>query len=126
MSGSRANQAAINRRASGIKAAPKNTIQNLNNMIKDTNQKSNTLSVPINQVVSLHNQIIQELKIKVEKFESNDNSEENEIIQNVITDNNKLKENISSLNEKINEIEKKYSELQGLITQLSVQIVSNK
>ena len=123
MSGSRANQAAINRRANGANAG-KNTLKSLTSEI--SNPKLNTVTVPIQQVISIHDQILKELKTKIEKFESNDNMEEKQNIENIITENSKLKEDISTLNNKFADIEKKYSELQGMITQLSVQIVSNK
>ena len=123
MSGSRANQAAINRRANNANTG-KNTLKSLTSEISIP--KNNTVTVPIQQVISIHDQILKELKIKIENFESNDNTEDKENIENIITENSKLKEDISTLNNKIADIEKKYSELQGMITQLSVQIVSNK
>ena len=88
--------------------------------------KNQTVTIPIQQVISIHDQILKELKTKIENFESNDNTEEKQNIENIITENSKLKEDISTLNNKFADIEKKYSELQGMITQLSVQIVSNK
>lgn len=123
MSGSRANQAAINRRANGANGG-KNTLKSLTSEMSIP--KNQTVTIPIQQVISIHDQILKELKIKIENIEYNDNTEDKQNIEHIITENSKLKEDISTLNNKFADIEKKYSDLQGLITQLSVQIVSNK
>lgn len=123
MSGNRANQAAINRRANNANGG-KNTLKSLTSEMSIP--KNQTVTIPIQQVISIHDQILKELKIKIENIEYNDNTEDKQNIEHIITENSKLKEDISTLNNKFADIEKKYSDLQGLITQLSVQIVSNK
>lgn len=118
MSGARANQSAINKRASISYTKQADGSMSKNKIEPNTAQK-----IPFDTAFRMQNDIIKEMNEKINAISSNGNSG---TIQSLIDEHNLLHGENDNLKTRITSLETTISELQTLVNKLSLKILDNK
>ena len=115
MSGARANQSAINKRAS-----ISYTKQSDGSMTKNQAQPNPLQKIPFDTAFRMQNDIIKEMN---EKINAISNGENNNTIQSLIEEHNLLHNENDRLKSRITSLETTISELQTLVNKLSLKML---